>query len=93
MLLTLVLALENFGLPLVGPPGIPADRVDLLRTAFMAMAADAEYRADAARIDMPIDTPIDGAQLATMINELAAAATPDIVAAYRRISGSKEQRP
>ena len=36
-LLTLVLALENFGLPLVGPPGIPPDRIAMLRKAFIEM--------------------------------------------------------
>jgi putative tricarboxylic transport membrane protein len=93
VLLTLVLALENFGLPVVGPPGIPPHRLEVLRTAFMAMSADAEYRADAAKVDLPVGTPINGAQLAAMISELAASATPDIVAAYRRVSGSKGQRP
>ena len=39
-LLTLVLALENFGLPLVGPPGIPAERIAILRKAFIEMCDD-----------------------------------------------------
>jgi tripartite-type tricarboxylate transporter receptor subunit TctC len=88
-LLTLVLALENFGLPLVGPPGIPPDRIDALRQAFMAMCDDKDYRAEAARIEQPIGAPLEGGQLQTMINDLAAEATPDIVAAYRRLSASK----
>jgi len=88
-LLTLALALENFGLPLIGPPGIPPDRIAVLRKAFIAMCDDKDFRAEAARIDQPIGAPLDGGLLETMIKELAAAATPDIAAAYRRLSGGK----
>jgi len=86
-LLDLVLSLESFGLPLVGPPGMPAERVDVLRRAFMAMCADKDYRADAARMNQPIGAPVEGAALAAMINALAGNAAPDVVAAYRRLSG------
>ncbi|MBX9777563.1 MAG: hypothetical protein K2Y71_24550 [Xanthobacteraceae bacterium] len=88
-LLTLVLALENFGLPLVGPPGIPADRLAILRKAFIDMSNDAEYRAEAARIDQPIGAPLDGGVLEAMMRELAAGVTPDVVAAYRQLSSGK----
>lgn len=88
-LLNLVLSSENFGLPVVGPPGIPADRVEILRKAFLAMCADKEYQAEATRIDQPVGAPLDGAQLAAMMNELAVAATPEMVAAYRRLTASK----
>jgi hypothetical protein len=88
-LLTLVLALENFGLPLVGPAGIQQERLDLLRGAFVTMCNDKEYQAEAAKVDQPIGAPLDGAQLTSMINDLAAAAVPDIVAAYKRLGGAK----
>jgi Tripartite tricarboxylate transporter family receptor len=89
-LLTLALALENFGLPLVGPPGIPADRIAVLRKAFIEMCDDRDYRAEAARIDQPIAAPLDGAVLETMMKELAAGVTPDILAAYRRLAAGKQ---
>jgi hypothetical protein len=85
-LLTLVLALEDFGLPLVGPPGMPAERVALLRQAFMQMGRDPDYQADAARMAMPVGAPIGGAQLAAMVSELAATTSADVVAAYRRLT-------
>ena len=88
-LVNLVLSLESFGLPLVGPPGIPADRVEILRKAFVAMCADKDYQADAARVQQPISSPIDGATLASMMNELSASATGDIAAAYRRLGAAK----
>lgn len=88
-LLKLVLALEDFGLPLVGPPGIPPERVDLLRKAFLAMSNDKDYQAEARKVDQPIGAPLDGAQLDSMIGDLVVAATPDIVATYKRLGAAK----
>jgi ABC-type nitrate/sulfonate/bicarbonate transport system substrate-binding protein len=89
-LLTLALALENFGLPLVGPPGIPAERIAVLRKAFVEMCNDRDYRAEAARIDQPIGAPLEGALLGQMMKELAAGVTPDLLAAYRRLAAGKQ---
>jgi len=89
-LLTLVLALENFGLPLVAPSGIPAERVAILRKAFIDMCNDGDYRAEAARIEQPIGAPLEGGVLETMMKELAAGVTPEIVAAYRRLASGKQ---
>jgi Tripartite tricarboxylate transporter family receptor len=88
-LLMLLEAPENFGLPLVGPAGIPAERADILRKAFLAMAADPDYQAEAVKAGEPVGSPIDGAQLQAMISDLAKASTPDIVAAYRQLSAAK----
>jgi hypothetical protein len=84
-LLTLVMAMETFGLPIVGPPAMPADRLDILRKAFLTMCGDREYQADAVRADLPVGNPLGGAQLAAMMNELVATATPEIIARYKRL--------
>jgi tripartite tricarboxylate transporter family receptor len=88
-LLTLVMGTDNFGLPLVGPPGMAAEPTEILRKAFIDMVADKDYRADAEKADLPVGAPLDGAQLTAMINELAASATPEIIAAYRRLAAAK----
>lgn len=88
-LLSVVMALESFGLPLVGPPGIAPDRLESLRKAFVTMAGDKDYQADAARVDMPVGAALDGAQLAAMMSDLAATATPEVVAAYKRLIGGR----
>jgi Tripartite tricarboxylate transporter family receptor len=88
-LLLLLEAPDNFGLPLVGPPGIPADRVTILRRAFVAMAADPAFQADAVKAGEPVGAPIGGDALAAMVADLAKAATPDIVAAYRQLGSAK----
>ena len=53
------LALENFGLPVVGPAGVPPERVDILRKAFVTMCADKEFQAEASKVDQPIGAPLD----------------------------------
>jgi hypothetical protein len=88
-LLNLVMSLENFGLPFVGPRAVPAERVEILRNAFKALFDDKEYQAEAARVHQPIIPPIEGATLTSMMAELAASATPDLVAAYRRLGSGK----
>jgi hypothetical protein len=84
-LLSVVMALESFGLPVIGPPGIPPDRLETLRSAFLAMCGDAAFRADAVKADLPVGNPIGGAQLAVMMKELVATSTPQIIARYKRL--------
>jgi hypothetical protein len=84
-LLTVVMALETFGLPVIGPPGIPADRLEILRSAFMTMCRDKEYQADAVKTDLPVGNPLSGAQLETMMKDLVAIATPPIIERYKRL--------
>jgi tripartite-type tricarboxylate transporter receptor subunit TctC len=88
-LINLVMCTDSFGLPLVAPPGIPNERRDTLRKAFVAMTGDKDYQSDAAKADLPVGAPIEGAELAAMINEIATSATPEIVAAYRRLAAAK----
>ena len=88
-LLLLLEAPDNFGLPLIGPAGIPPDRVAVLRQAFLAMAADPAFQAEAAKAGESVGAPIGGAALQAMVADLAKAATPDIVAAYRQLGAAK----
>ena len=88
-LLDLVMGTDSFGLPLVGPPGMAAEPTGILRQAFLDMVADADYRADALKADLPVGAPIQGAELAAMIGEIATSATPDVIAAYRRLTAAK----
>lgn len=51
----LFLAQKTVARPVVAPPEIPKDRVAALRSAFMAMAKDSEFRADAEKTKLEID--------------------------------------
>ena len=82
-LMLLIMASDNFGLPLIAPPGTPAERVAILRTAFMAMARSPQFIADSEKIGAPAGDPVDGAALTGMVADTIAGATPDVVAEYR----------
>jgi hypothetical protein len=84
-LANLVLAGEEFGVLLAGPPAIPADRAALLRQAFRVMSDDKDYQADLARMDVPRGTPLAGDTIASMMRTLVETTTPDIAAAYERL--------
>ncbi len=85
----LVQAPDSIGLPLVGPAGMPAEATAVLRQAFLAMAADKDYQADAERVDLPVGQPIEGSRIAQMIAALAANATPEVIAEFSRLAGAK----
>jgi tripartite-type tricarboxylate transporter receptor subunit TctC len=54
------------GRSLIAPPGIPADRVAMLREAFSTMVADPEFLADIRKLDIDLE-PLPGAALAELI--------------------------
>jgi tripartite-type tricarboxylate transporter receptor subunit TctC len=85
----LVMAPDSFGVPLVGPAGMPADVTEILRSAFFTMAQDKAYQAEAEAVELPIGSPIGGTQLAEMMSALAASTTPEVAAAFGRLAGSK----
>jgi tripartite-type tricarboxylate transporter receptor subunit TctC len=85
----LIMAPDNLGVPLIGPAGMPPDITEVLRKAFIAMAQDKAYQADALNVELPVGTPIDGGQLAAMMNALAAATTPDVAAEFSKLAGAK----
>jgi hypothetical protein len=76
---------ESVGLMVVAPPGVPADRVAILRDAFFAMANDAEYQADVARFETTRTSPLRGEALEKMIKDLAALATPEVIVEYAKL--------
>ncbi len=62
--------------PFVAPPGVPADRAKALQDAFMAMAKDPDFIAEAARVKVDV-SPV-GADEALRMLDLLAAAPQDI---------------
>jgi tripartite-type tricarboxylate transporter receptor subunit TctC len=72
-------------LPFAAPPGVPADRVVALRTAFMAMCSDQAVLDEAEKLGIEM-SPIDGE---TVLKSIArAAATPrDVIARYNALVG------
>jgi tripartite-type tricarboxylate transporter receptor subunit TctC len=67
--LKLIFARQALGRPFLAPPGIPADRAEALRTAFMDTMRDKEFLAEAEKAQLEI-TPIDGAAVQKLVTEL-----------------------
>ncbi len=74
-------------LPLVAPPGLPADRALALQTGFMAMTKDPAFVAEAQKMSLDL-TPIDGLAVLKVIAQMAAT-PPDVIAQFKEIAGAK----
>lgn len=58
------------GRPVVGPPGIPTERLTALRSALLATAKDSEFREEATKAGLDID-PASADEVIKMINQIA----------------------
>jgi tripartite-type tricarboxylate transporter receptor subunit TctC len=67
----LMLTGDQLARPYAVGPGVPAERVEALRKAFMAMAADPEFIAEVNKMGRPVE-PMSGQEMQAMISELAA---------------------
>jgi tripartite-type tricarboxylate transporter receptor subunit TctC len=54
-LMSLFLAQKSAARPVAGPPGVPTDRMNAIRTAFEKMIADPDFRSDAQKSKLDID--------------------------------------
>ena len=73
----LIFARQVLGRPFLAPPGLPADRLAALRTAFMDTMKDADFLAEADKLKLEI-TAVPGETLQKIVQE--AYATPkDVV--------------
>jgi len=68
-LLRLIFARQAVGRPYMAPPGIPKERLAVLRDAFMQTMADKDFLADAERSKLEI-MPVDGAQVEQLIKDV-----------------------
>ena len=82
-LLPLVFAASDFGRPIVAPPGVPADRVKILREAFLKTMSDPELLAEAKRKNLDI-TPSTGEELEALAKQVMVQ-TPEVVARVKTL--------
>jgi len=75
--LRLIFARQVMGRPFLAPPGIPADRAEALRKAFMDTMRDNDFLADAEKGQLEIN-PVSGEELQKLVSEIYA--TPPAIA-------------
>ncbi len=82
-LLRFVFSSVEFGRPYVFPPDVPKDRVDAMRTAFAAVAADPEMLAEAAKIkiDMTFHSPAHLERLVASLYQTP----PDLIETVKKL--------
>lgn len=80
----LIVTQQVLGRPYFAPPGVPADRLRLLRDAFMATFMDKGFVADAEKMRIDIE-PLDGAKVQVLVEKLYAA-PKDLIERARRAS-------
>ena len=73
--------------PLIAPPGLPAERVQILRSAFDAMLRDPAVIAEGVKEGMDID-PVSGSDLQALIQRLYTT-PPEVLALVRKFNEAR----
>ncbi len=77
----LILSQQAFSRPYIAAPGTPADRLEILRAAFMRSLADAELVAEFGKINIT-NKPTPGAELQKLVEQVYA--SPSQIVALAR---------
>jgi tripartite-type tricarboxylate transporter receptor subunit TctC len=85
-LAAVILAANEIGRPIVATPGIPADRVKILREAFMKTVKDPELLDDAKKKRLELD-PVSGEDLESLGKEIIAQ-PPEVVERMKKLLGT-----
>ena len=80
-----ILASGDLGRPIVAPPGVPADRIKILRDAFDKTIVDAAFLAEAERRRLEID-PTKWEEMESLAKEVMVT-PPDVVVRMRKLLG------
>jgi tripartite-type tricarboxylate transporter receptor subunit TctC len=68
-LAVVLMAPDSIGRPLIAPPGMPAERLALLREAFMKGLNDPEFKAEAQKRNWEVE-PVTGQELETIAKKV-----------------------
>ena len=77
-LLDLASAPLSLGRPFAAPPGVPADRLTLLKTGVMKTFSDPDFLAECAKQGIDCNAPASGDELQKIVNDAYAAPKPVI---------------
>ncbi len=84
-LASVLLASGNLGYPIVAAPGIQADRVKILREAFMKALSDPEFLAEAKKRKLEVD-PTSGEELEALAKEVITQ-PPEVIERIKKVLG------
>jgi tripartite-type tricarboxylate transporter receptor subunit TctC len=87
----LFLTQKKIARPLIAPPGVPPERLAMLRNAVAALASDREFLADAEKSGLEAE-PVAGAAVDQIV-ALIAATPPDVADRYAKAFAAPNQAP
>lgn len=85
-LAAVILAANEFGRPIIATPGIPAERVKILREAFTKTVSDPDLLEDAKKKRLDLD-PVSGEELESLSKEIMAQ-PPDVIERMKKLLGT-----
>ena len=85
-LANVILAANEIGRPIIGTPGIPAERVKILRDAFSKAVKDRELLEEAKKKRLELD-PVSGEELQSLATEIVAQ-PPEVVERLKKLLGT-----
>jgi tripartite-type tricarboxylate transporter receptor subunit TctC len=85
----LISSAQGLGRPYLAPPGVPADRLAVLRKAFDATLRDKAFVAEAEKLQLDID-PMTADEVTQIVRETVNA-TPGVVAKAKAAMASAER--
>jgi len=85
-LAAVILAANEIGRPIIGTPAIPAERVKILREAFMKTVNDPDLLDDAKKKKLDLD-PVSGEELESLGKEIVAQ-PPEVIERMKKLLGT-----
>jgi tripartite-type tricarboxylate transporter receptor subunit TctC len=82
--LDLLVSPGESGRSFVGPPGVPADRLEILRRAFDASMKDKEFLETTAKSRLDVE-PMPGEEIEKFLNRIYKATSEDVATARKLI--------
>ena len=87
----LFLSQKTVARPIIAPPGVPAERIAILRKAFAGLATDREFLADAEKSNLDVD-PIPGEEVDKIIALITSAPRVVVERYTKAFAGSAQSR-
>lgn len=87
---TLILAAGVFGRPMVGPAGIPADRMKILREAYMSALKDPDLKVEAEKRGYELE-PVKGEEMERLAREVIAQPSA-VIERMKKVLGDEKQK-
>jgi len=88
-LLGLITTPSQIGLPLLAPPGVPPDRLEVLRRSYLRLMEDTGYRTEAERRGLPVGRAVSGTELQQLIEQKLSSVPERVVKEYMAFAGIK----